>query len=182
MGKTRSTLIMDEDLWKRFRMIAILNNMEVSELVDQALREKLERMKQLEQYPEYKDVQGLHVRSERQKGASPPQQAQQEDTVIHSSRYEAARGAQRQPKIINKIISLPGIEFPADRSKILKEAEKSTIPNETKYLKFIQNRKYKNESDLENELNRENSTKGTTMMFTVTNEKLRKEQENKVIS
>src|SRR5215203_347292 len=78
MGKTRSTLIMDEDLWKRFRMIAILNNMEVSELVDQALREKLERMKQLEQYPEYKDVQDLRVQSERHKGTSPPIPQQQQ--------------------------------------------------------------------------------------------------------
>jgi hypothetical protein len=61
MPKTRSTLVMDEDLWKRLRMIAILNDMEVSELVEQALREKLERMKQLEQYDAYKDVEKLHV-------------------------------------------------------------------------------------------------------------------------
>jgi hypothetical protein len=56
---------MDADLWKRFKMIAILNEMEVSELVEQALREKLERMKQLEQYPEYKEVEGLRVQHSR---------------------------------------------------------------------------------------------------------------------
>jgi hypothetical protein len=174
MGKTRSTLIMDSELWKRFKMIAILNEMEVSELVEQALREKLERMKQLEQYPEYKDVRNLLVH----KGEQP----QNDDTVVHSSRYEAAKGARSQPKIISKIIRLPGIEFPADRSKIIKEAEKSTIPGETRYLRHIQDRKYKNESDLRNELNRETTTKdGQKVIFDVINEKLRKEQESKVI-
>jgi ribosomal protein S13 len=85
-GKTKSTIMIDSDLWKRLRMIAILNEMEISELVEEALREKLGRMKQLEQYSEYKDVEGLRVRSGGQS-----QQTQNNDKVIHSARYEKAK-------------------------------------------------------------------------------------------
>jgi hypothetical protein len=84
---------MDADLWKRFKMIAILNEMEVSELVEQALREKLERMKQLEQYPEYKDVRNVRVHKGEQ---TPPRQ--HDDTVIHSARYEAAKSDSGNPQ------------------------------------------------------------------------------------
>jgi CheY-like chemotaxis protein len=183
MGKTRSTLVMDEDLWKRFKMIAILNNMEVSELVEQALREKLERMKQLEQYPEYKDVRNLLVH----KGEQP-----QEEPVIHSSKYEAAKsdaGAlpqlqpQPQPKTVLIDINLPGIEFPTDKSKIIKIAEEANTDRVNNVLKLISVRKYKNKSDLENELL--NNTKDTrvdfikeggTIIFKIDNRKLRREQ------
>ena len=61
VGKTRSTLVIDTDLWKRFRMIAILNEMEISQLVEQSLKEKLDRMKHLDQYSEYKDVKDLRL-------------------------------------------------------------------------------------------------------------------------
>jgi hypothetical protein len=126
-------------------MIAILNNMEVSELVDQALREKLERMKQLEQYPEYKDVQGLHVQSERQKGGGPTQQVQPEDTVIHSARYEKAKSVSNtgesqtnDQSIFGKPImaplkngqveinlTLPELSFPTSKEKIVKGLKES---------------------------------------------------------
>ena len=131
---------MDEDLWKRFRMIAILNNMEVSELVDQALREKLERMKQLEQYPEYKDVKDLRVQL---------------------------------------TLNLPGIEFPADKSKILKLAEEANSDNVNNYLKFISDRKYKNKSDLKNELLNDIKNKADFIIHT---DKLGKEQYKEKIS
>ena len=132
---------MDEDLWKRFRMIAILNNMEVSELVDQALREKLERMKQLEQYPEYNDVKDARVRL---------------------------------------TLNLPGIEFPADKSKILKLAEEANSDNVNNYLKFISDRKYKNKSDLKNELL--NDIKNNKVDFVIHTEKPGKEQYKEKIS
>ena len=126
---------MDADLWKRFRMIAILNEMEISELVEQALREKLERMKQLEQYPEYKDVKDLHVPID---------------------------------------INLPGLEFPADKSKIIKLAEEANYPKRVNYLKFISDREYKNKSDLKNELLKD--IKNSKVDFRINTEKLRKEQ------
>jgi hypothetical protein len=168
--KIKSTIMVPEDTYKETRILAIRRGMDIGSLVDEALREKIVR-----------DYQKMGLQPPfPQNRPQPP--SKHDEPVVHSARYEAARGAQTQPKIINKIIRLPGIEFPADRSKIIKEAEKSTTPTETKYLRHIPERKYKNVLDLENELNRENSTEDTTMLFKVINEKLRKEQENKVIS
>jgi hypothetical protein len=65
LSKTRSTLVIDTDLWKRFRMIAILNEMEISQLVEESMREKLEHMKHLDQYPEYKDVKDLRLKGKK---------------------------------------------------------------------------------------------------------------------
>jgi hypothetical protein len=112
-----------------------------------------------------------------------PSKPQFPQSISASGKPGKPLSRQSQPKIIDKIIRLPGIEFPADRSKIIKEAEKSTTPKETRYLKFISNKKYNNESDLENELNIENTTKeGQTVRFKIINEKLRGEEESKVIS
>ena len=168
---------MDEDLWKRFRMIAILNNMEVSELVDQALREKLERMKQLEQYPEYKDVQDLRVQSERHKGTSPPIPQQQQ---VMSAAGKPGKpvivsdNLQSQLRIID--INLPGIKFPAGRSEIIKLAEEANRPDRVDYLEHISNRKYKNKSDLNDELLKDIKNINVNVEFRINTEPLRKEQ------
>jgi hypothetical protein len=126
MVKTRSTLVMDADLWKRFRMIAILNEMEVSELVEQALREKLERMKQLEQYPEYKDVEGLHV-SKANANVNPG---------VVSSRLQPQEG---KPDIFDKDVAtlsvdevlrsgyplfIPDIKFPINKNGLIQFMKK----------------------------------------------------------
>jgi hypothetical protein len=177
MPKTRSTLVMDEELWKRFRMIAILNDMEVSELVEQALREKLERMKQLEQYDAYKDVEKLHVTKGTQQPQIQPQQLQQS----------------RQDSVITLTLRLPGIEFPADKSKIQEYAKEANPIDANDPLRFISDRKYKNKSDLENELSSEAKTskaplaieiakKGGTIIFEIDNRKLRREQQEEIVS
>src|SRR5215204_4747461 len=68
-SKTKSTVMIDSDLWKRLRVIAILNEFEISELVEEALREKLERMQQQpEEDPAYKDVENLRYKPKVGKG------------------------------------------------------------------------------------------------------------------
>jgi hypothetical protein len=57
--KTKATIMVSTELWKRLRVIAILNEFEISELVEEALKEKLAKMQQPEQYAEYKDVKDL---------------------------------------------------------------------------------------------------------------------------
>jgi hypothetical protein len=62
-GKTKSTIMIDSDLWKRLRVVAILNEFEISELVEEALREKLARMQhQPEQDPAYRDVENVRYK------------------------------------------------------------------------------------------------------------------------
>jgi predicted transcriptional regulator len=146
-GKTKSTIMIDSDLWKRLRMIAILNEMEISELVEEALREKLGRMKQLEQYSEYKDVEGLRVQSGGQS-----QQTQNNDKVIHSARYEKAKsnGPITTQQSFDKdnitptlgrgegeiTIPMPGLKFPTDKEKLI---EYRKIRNVRSTLFFIEN-------------------------------------------
>jgi hypothetical protein len=138
---------MDEDLWKRFRMIAILNDMEVSELVEQALREKLERMKQLEQYDSYKEVENLRV----PKGTQQPQQSKKvitatgddSSSVIIDYSKSSPTG---RPLITEKIpqnilgepikvplqdneyelnLIIPELTFPTNKNKLIQAIEKS---------------------------------------------------------
>jgi len=153
MGKARSTLVMDEDLWKRFRMIAILNDMEISELVEQALREKLERMKQLEQYDSYKEVEKIHIPKTQQQQQSQSIKPQQKPGIIHEEDSTLAH-AKKNEKIY--LLWLPELEFPISE-KNLTEFALNTLGDGDRLLSFIQglpkvNKTYRNKEELEEDL------------------------------
>jgi predicted CopG family antitoxin len=71
-------------------------------------------------------------------------------------------------------INLPGIEFPVDRSEIIKSAEEANSPKRVAYLKLISEGEYKNKSDLKIELLKD--TKNSNIDFRINTMKLRKEQ------
>jgi hypothetical protein len=144
MPKTRSTLVIDEDLWKRFRMIAIMNDMEISELVEQALREKLERMKQLEEYESYKDVKNLRV-SKNETGEAGDDKKERE-RISKTANY--ARGAAQQsqleippginPPILDYFtdklrIVLPSIDYPLNKAALIRHVKEFQTEFSKKY-------------------------------------------------
>jgi hypothetical protein len=51
-NKTKSTFMVDSDIYRRIRILAINKNMEVSALIEESMREKLER-----EDPEYRKLQ-----------------------------------------------------------------------------------------------------------------------------
>jgi phage terminase small subunit len=51
-NKTKSTFMVDSDIYRRIRILAIDKNMEVSALIEESMREKLER-----EDPEYRKLQ-----------------------------------------------------------------------------------------------------------------------------
>ena len=79
-----------------------------------------------------------------------------------------------KPQLID--INLPGIEFPADRSEIIKLAEKANRPDRVDYLENISNREYKNKSDLKDELLKDIKNIDVNFDFRINTEPLRKEQ------
>src|SRR5215207_4871951 len=60
----------------------------------------------------------------------------------------------RQPSSETQIIeiNLPGIKFPAVKSKIIKLAEEANRSDKVEYVTHISDREYKNKSDLRTEL------------------------------
>jgi hypothetical protein len=168
--------MVNKEVYKRIRILALERNMEVSAVIEEAMREKLEK-----DFPQYKPLPPMQ--HQQQVASSQPSESQQQTMGASGKPGKPSKSLsqQYQTKIINKIIKLPGIEFPAHKSKIVKDAEESTTPNETDYLGHIESRKYQNELDLENELNRQQSNdKSTIMIFKVINEKIREKQESKV--
>jgi hypothetical protein len=110
-------------------------------------------------------------------------QPQHDEPVIHSSRYEAAKPRQPEQEILEINIHLPGIEFPTDRSKIIKYAEEANTDRVNRFLKSISDRRYKNKSDLINELSDEGKLTKVNfikedgiVIFKIDDRKLRKEQ------
>jgi predicted CopG family antitoxin len=79
-----------------------------------------------------------------------------------------------KPQLID--INLPGIEFPADKSEIIKLAEKANRPDRVDYLENISNREYKNKSDLNDELLKDIKNINVNVNFRINTEALRKEQ------
>lgn len=119
MPKTKSTIVVDLDLWKRFRMIAILNEMEISELVEQALKEKLDHMKQLVEFDSYKDVEKLRLskhEDERQKMI----QEQNQDQLAFEKTIEDGK---RQGKAMTDIIKSGNTKLPPTESKSKQKME-----------------------------------------------------------
>jgi hypothetical protein len=188
-GKTKSTIMIDTDLWKRLKVISVLNEFEISELVEEALREKLARMQQPEQYAEYKDVESLRYKP----STTPQRQLHQPATPGGDSgalpqlsptiTAPSTTEQQSLPKVLQIDILLPGIEFPADRSEIIKRAEKAGTPTVVNFLRSISDREYRNKSALENELSvRAKSSKsdfirkGGNVIFKIDDKKLRVEQ------
>jgi hypothetical protein len=81
---------------------------------------------------------------------------------------------QTQLRIID--LNLPGIKFPASRSEIIKLAEEANSPDRVDYLEHIFNRKYKNKTDLNDELLRDTKNINVNVEFRINTEPLRKEQ------
>jgi hypothetical protein len=158
-NKVKSTFMVDGEIYKRIRILAIERNVEVSTIIEEAMREKLER-----EYPHYQ----------------PPISQQQQQS-------QQPQSQQLQPQQYKFSVNLPGIEFPTDRSKIIKNAEKANPKPIIDFLESISNRKYKNKSDLENELSNEVKTtklswslnfikKGGSIIFEIDDRKLTGEQ------
>jgi hypothetical protein len=147
--KIKSTFMVNKEVYKRIRILALERNMEVSAIIEEAMREKLER-----DFPEYKPL--------------PPMQQQPQ------SKYS----------VLSLTVNLPGIEFPANKSKIIKHAEEANSDRVVNALnKLLLNKEYKNKLDLQTELSKEAKTtkvdfakEGRTMLFEIDDRKLRKEQ------
>ena len=159
-GKTKSTIMIDTDLWKRLKVISVLNEFEISELVEEALREKLARMQQPEQYAEYKDVESLRYKprttpqQQMHQPAEQPQsqpQPKQREPVVHSSRYEAAKSGRGQSQLQPQE-QKPGLFEEETKAVSLEEMQDSGYPifmgkidyptNRNKLVKHIKELQY----------------------------------------
>jgi hypothetical protein len=164
--KTKSTIMVDSELWKRLRIITVLNDMEISEFVEEALREKLAKIQQPEQYEAYKDVENIRLPTGQQK-----QQyitlPEAEDKIL-KDKYERENPKEEKlqeqlpPEIKKQIqfleemrgplhVNLPGIKFPTTKKEIMESAEKANTTAVVNLLKVIPDREYKSPTNLEME-------------------------------
>jgi len=139
-GKTKSTVMIDTELWKRLRIISVINEFEISEFVEEALREKLAKIQQPEQYAEYEDVKDLRYKpkglvEEGLKEIEQPQPQSQQQNIIATLR-----------------INLPGIKFPANKNKVIEYAEKANTYRITKNLKNLPDKTYISSANLQKAL------------------------------
>ena len=67
--KMKSTFMVNKEVYKRIRILALERNMEVSAIIEEAMREKLER-----DFPDYKPLPPM----QHQSATSQPQQQQKE--------------------------------------------------------------------------------------------------------
>jgi hypothetical protein len=145
--------MVDAEVYKRIRILALERNMEVSAIIEEAMREKLER-----DFPQYKPL-------------PPP-----------SSQHQQTHEQIQQGSLITLPLLLPGIEFPKDKSNIIKYAEEANSVDMNPILRSISNRTYKNESDLENELLKRVKAVNKNVVFEIDTRKLRKEEQKETLS
>jgi hypothetical protein len=109
------------------------------------------------------------------------------EKYLKHPQYQPFQQPQPQPqqlKVLQIDIPLPGIVFPANKSKIIKCAEEGGTEKTVKVLKtLILDREYKSKLDLENELlneakatNSDFISEGGIVIFKIDDRKLRKDQ------
>jgi Protein of unknown function (DUF2795) len=101
-NKVKSTFMVDGEVYKRIRILAIEKNMEVSAVIEEAMREKLDR-----EYPQY------HQQSQ------PPQPKM----VGREIREEIPPDYSQVEKFD---LDLHGLKFPATKNKIIEFAKKGS--------------------------------------------------------
>lgn len=116
-----------EDTYKETRILAIRRGMDIGSLVDEALREKIVRdYQQMGLQPPFPQTQ-----------PQPQRPSLDNEPVIHSSRYEAAKtrtkshipSTEETPKEVDELLEeidndyrlyIPGLEFPTDKKRLMK--------------------------------------------------------------
>jgi hypothetical protein len=146
--KTKSTIMVDAELWKRLRLITVLNDMEISEFVEEALREKLEKIQQPEQYQAYKDVENIRLpagKQSQQLQQQKPSDIFNKDNVIPLKKGESAIR-----------LHIPGLKFPVNREGLIQyinETKKTDILTVemvfAEHLPRIKDKMYKDKFELE---------------------------------
>jgi hypothetical protein len=157
MVKDKTTLVIERDILRRIRIIAYLNDMELSELVEQALDEKLNRMKKVEEYEEYQDVKDLKVSSKKSKQSQQQQYSQGFKAPVREEKGEGELH-----------LVLPGLSFPTNKDKLMQIAKKHDSHLEeyqedaesvTPYIEKLPDKKtYRDESQLEEDIKRVSNT------------------------
>lgn len=164
--RTKATIMVNTELWKRLRVIAILNEFEISELVEEALREKLAKMQQPEQYKQYEDVKDLRYKP---KGRQQQQPQSPKDYVTEammegkehfqprqSTQPQSEKEQQRQKQMSDMLhndnvlipiskdqravyLWLPGLRFPKSKTDLMKYAYNTRIGNSKDVLFALEN-------------------------------------------
>ena len=92
--RVKSTFMVDGEVYKRIRILAIEKGVEVSAVIEEAMREKLER-----DFPHYKPLSPMQPRTSQ---SQPPQQqklqvrsGQVQNQIIYTLRRRNAKGSGR---------------------------------------------------------------------------------------
>jgi len=141
--KIKSTFMVNKEVYKRIRILALEKSMEVSGVIEEAMREKLER-----EFPHYKPLppqsqSQTYIQTE--KGTSPPVSQQSEPEQSKQPLYHMVLPYELT-------VNLPGIKFPTNKNKIMECAEKANLDLIIRHIQGIPNKTYKNKTELKDEL------------------------------
>jgi hypothetical protein len=171
-----TSLKVDPELWEEVKIMSIRTHKNITEYFEGALREKLVKDYEIvAAESKRKEQERLHREQlEKQYQNIVGKDPGRETTQSLTASVQPTATEQPQPKTVLIDVNLPGIEFPADKSRIVKSAEEANSMKVIKFLKYILDKEYKNKSDLKNELL--NDVKSSGVDFKINTEKLRKEQ------
>jgi hypothetical protein len=108
-NKVKSTFMVDGEVYKKIRILAIEKNMEVSAVIEEAMREKLDR--------EYQQPQLQLQQPQSQKS----QEQKQESDIFSRDIITPVREREGEGELH---LVLPGLKFPTNKDKLMQIAKK----------------------------------------------------------
>jgi len=134
-GKKKSTFVVDEEIYKRIRILSIERDVDISVIIEEAMREKVQR-----EYPDYKPpVSVLQQQQPQPQQQQQPKQTQRQEQPQEPQQLQIQQSQQPQyqntdppkqgtidpypnpemnPVVLN--IEMPEIEYPITKEEILK--------------------------------------------------------------